>query len=86
MATAFASPSPKSPTGTVAIKPYYNTAAIAPQHLRDIDVVLYRAHRQLPEAQSGCFDPGAVDFGLQPGNFYPSRRDGTVRDGSLQSF
>ena len=86
LATAFASPSPKSPTGTVEVKPNNNTAAIAPRHLRDIDVVLYRAHRQLPEAQSGCFDPGTVDFSLQPGNFYPSHRDGTVRAGSLQSF
>lgn len=86
MTTAFAGPSPMFPTGTVEVKPYNNTVAIAPRHLRDIDVVLYRAHRQLPEAQSGCFDPGTVDFGLQPGEFYPSRRDGTVRSGSLQSF
>lgn len=86
MATAFAGPSPTFPTRTVEVKPYNNTVAIAPQHLRDIDVVLYRAHRQLAAAPSGCFDPGTVNFGLQPGSFYPSRRDGTVRSGSLQSF
>ncbi len=86
MTTAFASLSPTFPTGTVEVKPYNNTVAIAPRHLRDIDVVLFRAHRQLPEAQSGCFDPGTVNIGLQPGSFYLSRRDGAVRSGSLQSF
>ena len=85
IAAALANPPPQSPTGATEDKPLYSTAVSAP-HLRDIDLVLYRAHRQLPEGQSGCFDPGDADFILQPGKFYPAHRDGPMRSGSLQSF
>ena len=85
IAAAPANPQPQSPTGATENKPTYITAASAPR-VRDIDLVLYRAHRQLPEAQSGCFDPGAADFVLQPGKFYPARRDSTMRSGGLRSF
>ena len=67
-ATMVLTPTSPAPVGEVVIAratSEHYMAGDAPRRVRDIDMTLYRAHWQLYDAPTGCFDPGPVDRRLE---------------------